>query len=480
MHTSRNKRSVRPLVPAAALGAIICSSSVVCAQSLDHLVLRLEGGLGAMLSEDQRMQGYGGAGHFSAKLGYRLTEPIAIHAGISNWYFPSARGDASALFIGGGLRFEPIVGSVGRLFADFDFGIGHTGGTFRAGFDLGVGFEVTPTNWLGIGPTIRYGRLIAAITDVPSDAAFYSINLSVTLHYPTPEPAVVLIPVVVAVAVTTPPPPPDADLDGVADADDACVSAPPGEHPDPARPGCPLRDTDADAVFDPEDRCPDEPAGSHPSRERPGCADHDSDRDGVYDETDVCRAEPAGVHPDAARAGCPLPDRDHDSVPDATDHCPDQPGAPAAVATRNGCPGLVLVANGQLRITQQVFFPPRGARILPRSFRVLQAVADVLAADPTIKHLAVEGHTDDVGDDALNLTLSQQRAETVVAWLVQHGVAAPRLEAHGFGETRPVQIPTNAAARAVNRRVEFRIGSDEAASSPPPPAAQQPTTGGQQ
>ena len=147
-------------------------------------------------------------------------------------------------------------------------------------------------------------------------------------------------------------------------------------------------------------------------------------------------------------------------MPDLTDHCPDRPGAPSADPLRNGCPGLVLVDGGQIRINRPVFFAPNRDAVLATSFPVLTAVADALAATPSIRHVSVEGHTDDVGEEAANLALSQRRAASVVTWLTGHGIAADRLTSLGFGETRPVTPGTTPAIRAQNRRVEFRIVGD--------------------
>lgn len=71
--------------------------------------------------------------------------------------------------------------------------------------------------------------------------------------------------------------------------------------------------------------------------------------------------------------------------------------------------------------------------------------------------MRVEGHTDDRGADAANLALSQRRAEAVMKYLVNKGVAQSRLEAAGFGETRPLVKNDTPANQAKNRRVEFVI-----------------------
>ncbi len=252
-------------------------------------------------------------------------------------------------------------------------------------------------------------------------------------------------------------PPRDRDHDGVIDERDVCPDEPQGAHPDPEQLGCPLRDRDGDGVFDRDDQCPDVPAGAHPDPKKPGCPDVDTDGDGVFDSQDQCPAEPAGLHPDPARPGCPLPDRDKDQIPDAVDACPDKPGAPDPDPKKNGCPGLVEIKNGKLVILSPVYFATDKDIILPKSFPVLQAVANALIAQPELKRISIEGHTDDRGKAEHNRDLSQRRAASVMRWLVEHAVPAERLEAHGFGPDQPMSSNKTATGRAANRRVEFRI-----------------------
>ncbi len=87
---------------------------------------------------------------------------------------------------------------------------------------------------------------------------------------------------------------------------------------------------------------------------------------------------------------------------------------------------------------------------------VLDEAAHALAARPGAR-VVVEGHTDAVGSDAYNERLSQRRAQTVVDYLVHAGVARDRLEATGFGESRPVADNDTEDGRARNRRVELRV-----------------------
>lgn len=77
--------------------------------------------------------------------------------------------------------------------------------------------------------------------------------------------------------------------------------------------------------------------------------------------------------------------------------------------------------------------------------------------NPTME-IEIEGHTDDVGSDAANLTLSRNRAKSVMDYLVSKGVNAGRMKSNGFGETKPIADNKSDEGRALNRRVQFTIG----------------------
>ena len=101
-----------------------------------------------------------------------------------------------------------------------------------------------------------------------------------------------------------------------------------------------------------------------------------------------------------------------------------------------------------------VLFDFNKSTLQPASDAALQPAAAMMAADKTLK-LEVQGHTDNVGNDAYNQTLSEARAKAVVTWLTQHGVAADRLTAAGYGRTKPVADNGSDEGRARNRRVEI-------------------------
>jgi outer membrane protein OmpA-like peptidoglycan-associated protein/tetratricopeptide (TPR) repeat protein len=111
---------------------------------------------------------------------------------------------------------------------------------------------------------------------------------------------------------------------------------------------------------------------------------------------------------------------------------------------------------GETVVLQNIFFETNLAVITPVSFPALDRVINFMKNNPGIR-VEIDGHTDSVGSDAYNLKLSQARAQSVVEYLVKHGIPRERLVAKGFGETKPVAPNTTPEGRAKNRRVEFRI-----------------------
>ena len=111
-------------------------------------------------------------------------------------------------------------------------------------------------------------------------------------------------------------------------------------------------------------------------------------------------------------------------------------------------------------IAYGIRFAHDSAELAPASTGTLSQILAVLKANPGVR-LRIEGHTDATGGERYNLALSQRRAEAVRAWLAAHGIAAGRLEARGFGESRPVADNATPQGRALNRRVEIHlVGGD--------------------
>jgi OmpA-OmpF porin, OOP family len=187
-----------------------------------------------------------------------------------------------------------------------------------------------------------------------------------------------------------------------------------------------------------------------------GAVGADRDRDGIADAIDACPDVSGVASLELSRHGCPA-DSDHDGIPDTDDACPRQPGPKRDDPKANGCPDAVRLSATEIVILQQVQFDTGSDRIAAASFPLLTQVAEAIQQNPDIVRVSVDGHTDDVGNEKLNLTLSQRRAVAVVRWLTEHGVDARRLESRGFGPRRPIAPGKTTEARAKNRRVEFLV-----------------------
>ena len=234
----------------------------------------------------------------------------------------------------------------------------------------------------------------------------------------------------------------DTDRDGVFDEDDRCSATPGGVAVDAS--GCRI-DTDDDGVFDEDDQCSGTPAGV--AVDGNGCR-VDTDGDGVYDEEDRCTATPPGARVDAS--GCRV-DTDGDGVYDEDDRCADTAAGVAVDAL--GCQEL-FEAEATSLVLEGVTFETGSAQLTSGAEEVLDRVAESLVANADIR-VRVSGHTDATGPRALNTELSQDRAESVMRYLVERGVASSRLEARGYGPDRPVAGNDTAEGRRMNRRVEL-------------------------
>lgn len=160
--------------------------------------------------------------------------------------------------------------------------------------------------------------------------------------------------------------------------------------------------------------------------------------------------ELAVVDPVTGRTDCG-DDADGDGVTDGLDECPGT--LPGTVVDAKGCP-VELTAQ----VIRGVNFETASAALLPESMRILDGTAEAIKGmnDPSVL-VEIGGHTDDVGSQAYNLMLSQQRAEAVRQYLISRGVDAGQLTSQGYGKTQPVADNDTEEGRAQNRRVEFRI-----------------------
>lgn len=120
-----------------------------------------------------------------------------------------------------------------------------------------------------------------------------------------------------------------------------------------------------------------------------------------------------------------------------------------------------IAKKGERIRLQNIYFDTGKATIKPESFPILDQVAEFLKANPKAV-VEIQGHTDSIGSDSYNLSLSQARAEAVKTYLVtRHGIDPSRLIARGYGETMPIASNASREGRAMNRRVEFVIIESE-------------------
>jgi outer membrane protein OmpA-like peptidoglycan-associated protein len=113
--------------------------------------------------------------------------------------------------------------------------------------------------------------------------------------------------------------------------------------------------------------------------------------------------------------------------------------------------GTVITLDGS------VLFVSGKSELLPIAQKKLDDVAKALNDVDESQKVVIEGHTDSNGDDAFNMTLSQQRADSVRTYLVSRGVKSERITASGKGETQPLATNATPEGRANNRRVEIII-----------------------
>jgi OmpA-OmpF porin, OOP family len=189
----------------------------------------------------------------------------------------------------------------------------------------------------------------------------------------------------------------------------------------------------------------------------------DSDGDGIPDDEDKCPQDPEDRDGEQDSDGCPEEDKDddRDGVANAADRCPREKETINGVQDEDGCPDegkpRVVYDGGKLEVLDNVQFRVGSAQIDPQSFSLLDQVALVLKANPNIKHVSIEGHTDETGDRQHNIALSKQRATSVRNYLVKKGVSPNRLTTEGYGPDKPLVKGTDDASRAKNRRVEFVV-----------------------
>jgi len=231
---------------------------------------------------------------------------------------------------------------------------------------------------------------------------------------------------------------------------------------------CGVTDSDGDGIPDKSDACLAERGIETDNPKTHGCSDRDGD--GIPDMVDACPEEAGVYRGDPRTDGCP--DTDGDGIVGKFDACPEEKGHYSEDPRKNGCPALAVLRKKSVVILKQVQFDFGKATIRPVSNKLLAKVAQILEDYPEIQLLAVDGHTDNCGSHAINMKLSQNRADAVRGWLVKEGKIAPsRRLANGYGPGRPIGTNTTDEGCQANRRVEFNLVS-RAEQAEEAPAAQ--------
>ncbi len=439
------------------------------------VTVRLEGGGAAGVNEEPSDHGIGI--HFFGQGLVRIVDNVSIGFRLGGQFFPPE--DLLADFNRTAYELGATVRPAAGLWIGGFLGYEETFRQGGFGLDILAGYELDLGSNAGIGPFVGYGL---SAGDQTLHFLDFGVSLRLGLFGPSGGAAGSEDPDgdgLIAPADECPDeaedvdgfedddgcPELDNDGDRIADSDDECDDEAEDMDGFEDENGCPDADNDGDNVPDASDRAPNDPEDRDGFEDEDGAPEPDNDNDGVLDGQDRAPNEPEDRDQFQDEDGAPDPDNDGDGVMDTDDQCPTTPG-PAA---DHGCPSAVRVEAGRIRILQRIEFATGRDTLLPTAFPILEQVKAALLANPQIVKIEVQGHTDDRGNDQNNMTLSQGRAASVVRWLTEHGVAADRLEPHGYGETRPLAPNTTGANRQGNRRVEFVITDP-----PPPPEAAAP------
>ena len=117
---------------------------------------------------------------------------------------------------------------------------------------------------------------------------------------------------------------------------------------------------------------------------------------------------------------------------------------------------LSPIKPGEAFVLENIYFNVDRSELQPKSFPELNKLASFMKLNPSVK-IQISGHTDNTGDDAYNMKLSELRAKAVYTYLIKKGVSANRLIWKGYGNTKPVADNSTKTGRAMNRRVEIVV-----------------------
>jgi outer membrane protein OmpA-like peptidoglycan-associated protein len=466
---------VRVLSAAGASLLILMSwSSAICAAPVR---LHGSGAAARALDEFQKDEfGWGLSGLGAVELG--ITRALGLELELSGLWLSDADdpvdptilpADYATSFAGAlGLRVRPFaskyagrpIGPAG-LWVAAHAGVARTGGLTRPMVDAQVGFDLLYRQGrVGVGPMLGYMQVFQPDDEFrPEDANI--LLLGVHAMFDTATPARV---------------DGDADNDGIRDSEDRCARDPEDRDAFQDQDGCPEPDNDHDGILDTRDACPNNPEDRDGFEDHDGCPELDNDKDGLVDTKDKCPNDPEDKDGFEDEDGCPDEDNDQDGILDATDLCPNEPETKNNYADQDGCPDeqQVRVLGDNIVLDDRVHFRTNNAMIRIISYPLLERLAKLINDHPEYVHIDIEGHADERGPESFNQKLSEDRANSVLEFLVKHGVARERLSAAGFGTTRPIAPKRSEYSWLLNRRVEFRVTRELKYTGPTAPQLQTP------
>jgi len=322
-------------------------------------------------------------------------------------------------------------------------GVTFTNGLVRPMFDTKLGFDLlNGSGRIGAGPMLAFVHVFQPDSEFrPSDANVLLFGVHAMYDFGGP--------VVIG----------DRDRDGIKDNVDRCPDSPEDKDGFQDTDGCPDLDNDADGIPDVTDKCPNTPEDRDGFEDQDGCPELDNDKDGILDRADKCPNEPEDNDGWDSLDGCPDPDNDADGILDVNDLCPFEPETVNGYADNDGCPDeeQVRVVGDKIVLDDRVHFFVNSAVIRQISYPLLNRLVKLVAEHPEYKHISVEGHADERGPEDFNRKLSEDRARSVLEFMVKQGIARDRLSSQGFGASRPLVDKKNEYAWLLNRRVEFTV-----------------------
>jgi peptidoglycan-binding protein ArfA len=132
-------------------------------------------------------------------------------------------------------------------------------------------------------------------------------------------------------------------------------------------------------------------------------------------------------------------------------------GSPGSATAPGGTGNACVSLRSDVKALGPITFATDGFTLTPAGVQTLGQVADKLKACPGA-NVTVKGYTDNTGNDAINLPLSENRADAVVDFLIARGVTRDHLTARGFGSADPIADNGNPDGQGKNRRVEIVVG----------------------